>query len=105
MQNADEVVCCSRNVPLAQVNIGLLADQVGVTTTNTLDLGQGEHDLLLSIDVGVQQPQNVLEVALLPGDERYSQKGRRLALTVLDRENCCHMDFVHRLNEARLRTS
>lgn len=31
-----------RHIPLVEVNIGLLADQVGVTTTNTLDLGQGE---------------------------------------------------------------
>lgn len=40
---------------LLQVNIGLLADQVGVTTTDTSDLGQGVHDLNSTIDVGVQQ--------------------------------------------------
>lgn len=40
-------------LPLAEIDIGLLADQVGVTTTNTLDFGQGEHDLLLSFDVGI----------------------------------------------------
>jgi len=39
---------------LVKINIGLLADQVGVASTDTLDLGQGVHDLLLSIDVGVQ---------------------------------------------------
>ena len=50
---------------LVQVNIGLLADQVGVTTTDTLDLGQGVHDLLLAIDVGVQKTQDELEVRLL----------------------------------------
>lgn len=38
-------------VPLVEVNIGLLADQVGVATANTLDLGQGEHDLLLAINL------------------------------------------------------
>lgn len=27
--------------PLGEVNVGLLADEVGVATTNTLDLGQG----------------------------------------------------------------
>lgn len=58
------------NVPLAEVNIGLLADQVGVTTTNTLDLGQGVHDFLFAIDVGVEQTDNVLEVRLLAGYER-----------------------------------
>lgn len=35
-------------IPLVEVDIGLLADQVGVSATNTLDLGQGVHDLLLS---------------------------------------------------------
>jgi hypothetical protein len=35
-------------IPLVEVNIGLLADQVGVSATDTLDLGQGVHDLLLS---------------------------------------------------------
>jgi hypothetical protein len=49
------IVC----IPLVQVNIGLLADQVGVTTTDTLDLGQGVHDLLLAIDVGVQKTQDL----------------------------------------------
>lgn len=46
---------------LGQINIGLLADQVGVAATDTLDLGQGVHDLLLSIDVCVQQTDDVLE--------------------------------------------
>lgn len=32
----------ARGSPLVEVDIGLLADQVGVSTTNTLDLGQGE---------------------------------------------------------------
>ena len=41
----------SRDKPLVEIDIGLLADQVGVTTTDTLDLRQGVHDLLLSIDL------------------------------------------------------
>lgn len=57
-------------LPLGEVDIGLLADQVGVAAANTLDLGQGVHDLLLSINVGVEETQNVLEVALLSRDER-----------------------------------
>jgi len=48
-----------------QVNIGLLADQVGVSSPNTLDLGQGVHDLLFAIDVGVEEAENELEVRLL----------------------------------------
>jgi hypothetical protein len=39
------------DVPLVQVHIGLLADQVAVAATDTLDLGQGVHDLLLAIDL------------------------------------------------------
>jgi hypothetical protein len=56
---------------LVQIDIGLLADQVGVTTTDTLDLGQGVHDLLLAIDVGVQKTQDELEVRLLSRNERH----------------------------------
>lgn len=62
------------NVPLVEVDIGLLADQVGVTATDTLDLGQRVHDLLLSINVGVEETQDELEVALFPGHERCSGK-------------------------------
>ena len=42
-------------VPLAEVNICLLADNIGVTATHTLDLGQGIHDLALAINVRVEQ--------------------------------------------------
>lgn len=58
------------NAPLAEINIGLLADQVGIPATNTLDLGQGVHDLLLTVNIGVEETQNVLEVRLLAGHER-----------------------------------
>ena len=52
----------SQSLPLVEINISLLADDVRVTSSNSLDLGQGEHDLSLSIDVGVEQTQNVLEL-------------------------------------------
>jgi len=56
--------CELRNdVPLGQIDVGLLADDVGVPSTNTLDLGQCVHDLAFSIDVGVQQTENVLVTA------------------------------------------
>lgn len=48
------------NIPLVQVNIGLFAHKVGVTTTDTLDLSQGIHDLALAINVGVEETQDVL---------------------------------------------
>jgi len=56
---------------LVQVDIGLLADQVGVPTTHTLDLGQGVHNLLLSINIGVEETQDELKVRLLPTNERH----------------------------------
>lgn len=59
-----------KNVPLVEIDIGLLADQVGVAATDTLDLGQGVHDLLLTLNIGVKETQNVLEVRLLAGHER-----------------------------------
>ena len=40
-------------IPLVQINIGLLAHQVGVTSPNTLYLSQSVHDLLFAIDIGV----------------------------------------------------
>lgn len=46
--------------PLLQVDIGFFADNVGVSSANTLDFGQGVHDLTLAINVGVQQTENVL---------------------------------------------
>lgn len=46
-------------VPLVQVDIGLLADQVRVSATDTLDLGQGVHNLLLAVNVGIQKTQDL----------------------------------------------
>lgn len=54
---------------LVEVDISLLADQVGVSATNTTDGSQGVHDLDLTIDVGRKKTQNVLEVALLSDDK------------------------------------
>ncbi len=61
----------SSNIPLVEINIGLLAYQIRVPTTDTLDLGQGVHDLLPTLDIGVEETQDELEVRLLPSDERY----------------------------------
>jgi len=44
------------------IHLSLLADQVGETLANTTDLGQGEHALLLSLNIGVQHTQDVLEL-------------------------------------------
>ena len=50
-----------QGVPLVQVDIGLLANQVRVSATDTLYLGQGVHDLLLSVDIGVQKTQDLTQ--------------------------------------------
>lgn len=47
-------------IPLVEVNIGLLAHQVGVSASDTLYLGQGVHDLLLSFDIGIEETKNEL---------------------------------------------
>ena len=57
------MVC--RCLPLGDVDLGLLAHGGGEAATNTLDGGQSVHDLLLSIDVGVEHTKNVLEFSLV----------------------------------------
>lgn len=42
-------------IPLGQVHISLLANNVGVTATDTLNFSQGVLDLALAIHVRVQQ--------------------------------------------------
>lgn len=44
-----------------QVNVSLLEDNVGETSTTTLDGSQGKHDLTFSVDVGGHHTENVLE--------------------------------------------
>ena len=39
----------------------LLEDKVGVPATNSLDGGDGEHDVPLAVNVGVHDTQNVLK--------------------------------------------
>lgn len=56
--------------PFVQIDIGLLAHQIGVPASNTLNFCEGVHDLLLAIDVGVEETKDELEVRLLAGDQR-----------------------------------
>ena len=51
--------------PLANIHLSLLAHGSGETATNTLDGCQGVDDLLLAINVGVEDTQNVLEFSLV----------------------------------------
>jgi hypothetical protein len=57
-------------LPLCHVDIGLLANQVGETTTDTLDGSQGVHNLSLTVDVRVEETENVLELVLIWDDDR-----------------------------------
>ena len=50
----------SENTPFVEVDISFLANQVGVTTTDTLDLSQSIHDFAFSVNIGVEQTENVL---------------------------------------------
>lgn len=43
----------NRAIPFIHVHLGLLADQVGKPSAYTLDRRQGEHDLLLSVHIGI----------------------------------------------------
>jgi hypothetical protein len=52
-------------VPFIEVNICLLDYDVGVSSANTLDFGQRKHDLVLSIDIGVEKTEDVLERILV----------------------------------------
>jgi len=54
-----------------QVHVSLLADQVGISTTDTLDLGQSVHDLLLAIDVCVKKTQDELKVRFVSRNQRH----------------------------------
>jgi len=67
---------------LVKVDIGFLANQVGVSATYTFDFGEGIHDFLLSINVGVEETQDELKVRLLTGHERHAGQP-------LSRVECC----------------
>jgi hypothetical protein len=48
--------------PLGHGDVCLLQDDVGVPAADTFDRGQSEHDVRLSLNVGVEDTENVLEV-------------------------------------------
>ena len=51
-------------VPLVHINFSLAANNTSITTTAALDGGEGKHDLLATINIGVEQTQNVLKATL-----------------------------------------
>lgn len=54
---------------LVQVDLRLLADEVGEATADTANLAQGIHHLAGAVHVGVQHTQQALEVSIL-NDQR-----------------------------------
>lgn len=46
-------------IPLVEIDIGLLANQVAVSAANTLYLCQCVHDFLLSLNVCIEQTENL----------------------------------------------
>lgn len=46
--------------PFVKINVCLFANEVGITTPDTFDFGQGIHNFPLSIHIGVQKSKNVL---------------------------------------------
>ena len=66
---------------LVDVDLGLLADEVGEAAAEALDLGQGEDDVSLTLNVGVEDTQNVLELLGLhqrPGWDRDGEFAERV---------------------------
>jgi len=72
--NHERLKLCGRELtsPLLDVNFGLLAGQDSETATHTPDGGHGVWDLLATINVGVDDTQNVLEV--VGCDERHDAR-------------------------------
>lgn len=67
---AKRVDAHGKPLPFVEIHIGLLAHQIGVSTSDPFDFRQGVHDFLLSLDVGIQETQDELEVRLFTGDQR-----------------------------------
>ena len=63
---------------LAHVNFSLAADETSVTATATFDGSQGELNLLLTVNVGVEDTQNVLERGLFRNVQRLKSKMKNL---------------------------
>ena len=49
------------NLPLAEVDLGNLENEVGESSADTLDGSQGEHGLAFTVDVCVLDSENVRE--------------------------------------------
>lgn len=68
----EQLASSLRNSTLRQVDICFLCDDVCKTTSNTLDLGESEHDLATTLNVGVKETEDVLKVSDRSGGRRSS---------------------------------
>jgi len=55
---------------LVEVDLSLLADEVGESSANTSNLAQGVHHLTSAVNVGVQHTQQTLEIVIF-NDKRH----------------------------------
>jgi hypothetical protein len=60
MSKINPIVSFLMCAPFIEVNICLLAHQIGVPPTNSLDFRQGVHDFPLPVHIGVKQTQDML---------------------------------------------
>lgn len=57
--------CCNRNLPLVEVDLGNLENEVSESSADTLDGSKGEHGLAFTVDVCVLDSENVGEFLCL----------------------------------------
>jgi hypothetical protein len=62
-------------LPFVEVNISLFDDDVGVSSSHTLDSGQRKHDLLFSINIGIEKTENMLESVLIWDNKSHGCSG------------------------------
>lgn len=73
-QNQSKQNKTQNNGPLREVDLCLLQHEVGESPADTEDLGDGVHDVGRTIDVRIQDTENVVE--LLGDDrERHDERG------------------------------
>lgn len=60
-----DLVCVELTGALVDVNLRLLADEVSEATSEALDLREGEDNVSLALDVGVEDTEDVLELSSL----------------------------------------
>jgi hypothetical protein len=80
------------------VHLCLLADQVGETASYTRHLGQGIHYLDATIDVGVQNTQDVLEVGAYYQVRLWKPKMMQVIQKPAIRNEWCSIEMVNTAN-------